>query len=158
MRKWKQEAILWTRRYKISSEPEKYYQSNYFCIIHGLLSQISLQDSTHIMSHTSANKRQYIQMPTISMMIVRYLICHQKILTTMYLNQYGIQYLQIFRMMKPMDLQLFKSWQKNSFQTWTLHYKIMTHIQSKTHYQDFTQKLQTGNISVFKSIAHTSGH
>ena len=29
---------------------------NYFCIIHGLLSQISLQDSTHIMSHTSANR------------------------------------------------------------------------------------------------------
>ena len=27
MRKWKQEAILWTRRYKISTEPEKYYHS-----------------------------------------------------------------------------------------------------------------------------------
>ena len=82
---------------------------NYSCIIHGRLSQILLQDSTHTMSHTSANKTQYIQMPTVSMMIVRYLICHQKILRTMYPNQYGIQYLQILRMMISVDLQQFKS-------------------------------------------------
>ena len=36
IRKRKQQAILCTRRYKIHTEPEKYYHSNFSSIIHGM--------------------------------------------------------------------------------------------------------------------------
>ena len=56
IRKRKQEAILHTRRYKIHTEPEKYYHAKLLCIIHGIMKMTSYHHLQLIMSHTSISK------------------------------------------------------------------------------------------------------
>ena len=91
MRKRKREAILRTRRYKVHSEPEKYYHSKLFlyypwCNEEELITGFDTYQNSYILQ----NKILYVKMQNISMMNLKYSICVNKMLTTTYHSQHGI--------------------------------------------------------------------
>ena len=87
MRKRKMEAILQTRRYKVHSEPEKYYHSKLlyypWCNEEEIISGFDTYQNLYIA------KQEIMKIHNISMKIVKYLICQNKMLRTAYHSQYG---------------------------------------------------------------------
>ena len=91
MQKRKQEAILHVARYKVQTEPEKYYHAKLILFYPGKNEDDLITGFNFIWSHTFTNKISYTKMHNCSMRIVKDLIQLWKLLRMMsYHNQHGI--------------------------------------------------------------------
>ena len=78
MRKRKQEAVMRTRRYKVYTEPEKYYHSKLLLYYPWTNEEQLINDSIHTMTHMFQNKIAYMLMQSTSMMTVNSLTWYLK--------------------------------------------------------------------------------